>query len=208
MKVPVEKTIMSIFSTPIAKIGLERDLSIIEKEFICNQSKLIHSANSVKQSENTNILDNIILSDLKDLFQKSLDIFFQEWLKPSTNVRLKITQSWANYSSIGQSHERHHHPNSIISGVFYVNTNQNCDKIFFCKPIQLAEYQIESAQFNIWNATEFWFPAEEGTLLLFPSTLEHMVPPVVGEKERISISFNSFFSGEIGLAKKYTQLIV
>ena len=201
--------IMGIFPTPIAKFNLERDLSFVEKEFICNQSTNTYLENdSVKQSENTNIIENIILSDLKDFFQKSLDIFFQEWFKPSTNVCLKITQSWANYSNIGRSHRRHHHPNSIISGVFYVNTNQNSDKIVFCKQIQLAEYQIESTESNVWNSSDWWFPSEEGTLLLFPSTLEHMVPPVVGEKERISISFNSFFSGEIGIAKRYTHLII
>ena len=198
---------MGIFPTPIAKIDLDRELSFIEKEFICNQSTNAHLANDiVKQSENTNILDNIILSDLKDFFQKSLDIFFQEWFKPSTNVCLKITQSWANYSNIGRSHVRHNHPNSIISGVFYVNTNQNSDKIIFCKQIQ--GYHINPTEYNLWNTSDWWFHSEEGTLLLFPSTLEHYVPPVVGEKERISISFNSFFSGEIGLANRYTQLIV
>jgi uncharacterized protein (TIGR02466 family) len=127
--------------------------------------------------------------------------------KPSTNVSLKITQSWANYAKNGQEHTTHLHQNSIISGVFYVNTNQN-DKIIFYRNTSLRHFKIETEEYNSWNSDELWFSSEEGNLLLFPSLLAHRVPEVIGEKERISISFNSFFSGEIGDDRNLTQLIV
>jgi uncharacterized protein (TIGR02466 family) len=205
-------SIIGLFPTPIAKINLERDLSSIEKNFICNQNrnpKKIEDMNLVSQTINSRLLDDDILCDLKSFFEKSLNDFFQEILKPSTNVCLKITQSWANYTNINEYHHGHNHPNSVISGVFYVNTNENSDKIIFSRNAHtsITPYAIDTEEYNLWNANHWELDAEEGSLLLFPSTLYHRVPSVIGEKERISISFNTFFSGEIGRDIKLNQLI-
>jgi uncharacterized protein (TIGR02466 family) len=202
-----EKNITGLFPIPIGKFNIERNLSLDEIKLINNQSKIFHGENFVKQSKTDKILDEDVLCDLKNFLDKSLNIFFQEIFKPSTNVCLKITQSWINYSSIGRQHNMHSHPNSIISGVFYVSTNKDSDRIIFCKN-KPSQYVIHTNENNVWNSDEWWLPSEEGVLLLFPSSLYHKVPPVVGEKERISISFNSFFSGEIGNASVFTQLII
>ena len=199
---------MGIFSTPIAKINLERELSFDETNFIINQRKKPRTEELVLQSENSKILEDIVLNDLKIFFEKSLNKFFQEVFNPATNVSLRITQSWANYSTIGRAHHEHFHPNSVISGVFYVDTNENSDKIFFCRDTPIIPYKINTEKVNMWSANEWWLSSEKGTLLLFPSNLKHKVDAVVGEKERISISFNSFFSGEIGDLDDLTQLII
>jgi len=204
--------IMGIFPTPIGKINLERDLSSLEKNFICNQNKNlknIENVNLVSQTTNSRLLDDDILCDLKSFFEKSLNDFFQEIFKPSTNVCLKITQSWANYTNINEYHHEHNHTNSIISGVFYVNTNENSDKIIFSRNAHtsITPYDIDTKEYNLWNANYWQLDAEEGSLLLFPSTLYHKVPSVIGEKERISISFNTFFSGEIGSDITLNRLI-
>ena len=198
---------IGIFATPLETIVFERPLSIEEKNFICTQSKVGRNSKFTFQSENTNLLDDIILSDLKTFCENSLNKFFVETHKPATNVSLKITQSWANYSKNGQAHFEHIHRNSIISGVFYVNTNRD-DKIIFCRNTSMKHLLVQAKEYNSWNANELWFPSEEGNLLLFPSLLAHKVPEVIGEKERISISFNSFFCGEIGDVRNLTQLIV
>jgi len=198
---------IGIFATPLEKVKFERDLTFEEKNFICNQHKFERNGKFTLQSKNTKLLDNVVLRDLKTFCENSLNKFFEEIYKPSTNVSLKITQSWANYSKNGQEHFVHIHHNSIISGVFYVNTNQN-DKIIFVRNTSMRHFAVETQEYNLWNSDELWFPSEEGILLLFPSSLAHKVPEVIGEKERISISFNSFFSGEIGNELNLTQLIV
>jgi uncharacterized protein (TIGR02466 family) len=198
---------IGIFATPLEIVKFERDLSSEEKDFICNQNKFERNSKFTFQSENTKLLDSVILSDLRTFCENSINKFFQEIYKPSTNVSLKITQSWANYAKNGQEHIIHLHQNSIISGVFYVNTNQN-DKIIFCRNTSMRHFKIETEEYNSWNSDELWFSSEEGNLLLFPSLLAHRVPEAIGEKERISISFNTFFSGEIGHERALTQLIV
>jgi uncharacterized protein (TIGR02466 family) len=200
--------IMGLFPIPLGRINLGRELSFDENNFIVNQHKKPRDDYTALQSRNSKILEDIVLNDLKIFFEKSLNNFFQEVFNPATNVSLRITQSWANYSTIGRSHHKHAHTNSVISGVFYVDTNSS-DKIFFCRDTPIVPYTIETKELiNMWDANELWVSSEKGTLLLFPSTLEHRVDPVVEEKERISISFNSFFSGEIGNPDNLTQLIV
>ena len=199
---------IGIFATPIEKVNLERNLSSEEKNFIFNQNKFDYGSSEFTfQSKNTKLLDDVILSDLKTFCENALNNFFVEIYKPSTNVNLKITQSWANYAKNEQQHRLHVHHNSIISGVFYVSTNQD-DKIIFCRNTPMKHFVVESKEYNSWNAEELWFSSEEKSLLLFPSLLAHRVAGTTGEKERISISFNSFFSGEIGNVRDLTQLIV
>ena len=198
---------IGIFSTPVEKVKFERNLTSEEKNFIYNQNKFGPNSELAFQSENTNLLNDPILSDLKTFCENSLNKFFVEIYKPSTNVSLKITQSWANYAKNGQEHHIHHHDNSIISGVFYVDTNPN-DVLIFYRNTSMRHFKIETEEYNSWNSDQLWFPSEEENLLLFPSFLAHGVPKVIGKKERISISFNSFFSGEIGNVRNLTHLIV
>ena len=200
--------IMGIFPTPIGKINIGRELSSLEKDFIYNQNTKENDVGVVKHSKNARLLDDDILYDLKTFIEESSNAFFQEISNPSTNVCLKITQSWSNYGNTNQFDYPHFHLNSIISGAFYVNTNENSDRIVFNKDTAMMPYHISPKEYNIWNSNNWEVPAEEGILLLFPSTLVHKVPHVVGKKQRISISFNTFFSGEIGSYENLTQLFI
>ena len=62
---------------------------------------------------------------IKDYFNKVLSI--------TDEVTPYITQSWLNYTETKQFHHRHEHPNSIVSGVFYINCHEEFDKIKFFK---------------------------------------------------------------------------
>lgn len=197
--------ILGIFSTPIGKFELEGGMSLEEKQFVLGQPKKPNIGNLT--SVDNEILDKAELKKLKAFFETSLNEFFQETYKPATNVCLRITQSWANYSSTGQHHHQHSHRNSVVSGVFYVNTNKDVDKIFFFKDV-ISQFEITPTEFNVWNSEIWWTFSEEGVLFLFPSNLQHKVETVTGEKERVSISFNSFFLGQMGSKSALTQLTV
>ena len=56
----------------------------------------------------------------------------------------------------------------------------------------------------IYNA--WWFEAITGRLILFPSSLTHMVPTVEGEDVRVSLSFNTFPAGTVGEEMDLTGL--
>jgi uncharacterized protein (TIGR02466 family) len=125
-----------------------------------------------------------------------VDEYFKATVNPKHAVNLRITQSWVNYSEPGQFHHKHAHPNSYVSGVFYVQTNEN-DKIYFYKD-GYQQIKFPPEKWNEWNSESWWFEAAEGKLILFPSNLTHMVPTVEGDVVRTSLSFNSFPVGVVG----------
>ena len=112
---------------------------------------------------------------------------------------LKITLSWANKSSNHDSLQDHKHPNSYASGVFYLtdsdvktvfnkyNTWSNFDGISF------TNFQLNSG-----SGLGYAHQPKRGHLLIFPSSLSHFVKGNNEQKERYTISFNSFPSGKIG----------
>lgn len=107
--------------------------------------------------------------------------------------KLKITNSWFNIQSKNSVLIPHMHPSSILSGVLYINVNENSSKIYFDNPNKLINY------FSSSNKTEFgyeyyYFKPEVGTLLLFPSWLSHgNIHEMNQTDNRIAISFNTDF---------------
>ena len=118
-------------------------------------------------------------------------------MSPQDNVKLEITQSWINYTKTGQYHHKHAHPNSVISGVFYIQASKEIDKLFFYNE-SYQQIKIVPKEFHVYNSESWWLPVETGQLLLFPSSLTHMVATTSGEDDRISMSFNTFYKGKLG----------
>jgi hypothetical protein len=88
--------------------------------------------------------------------------------------------------------------------VFYVQTNAD-DKIFFYKD-GWQQIKFPPEQWNPYNSESWWFEAYAGRLILFPSSLTHMVPEVKGDDTRISLSFNTFPVGVVGEEMDLTGL--
>jgi uncharacterized protein (TIGR02466 family) len=118
---------------------------------------------------------------------------------------LYITQSWANYTEQGQFHHKHAHPNSFISGVFYVQSDNAKDRIYFYKD-GYSQLKVPPKEWNLYNSDSWWFEAITGRLVLFPSSLTHMVVAVESEKTRVSLSFNTFLKGYVGSEDELTGL--
>ena len=136
------------------------------------------------------------MGKLCDHIQTQIDAYFAATFNPKYKVKLKITQSWANYTKENQWHHKHAHPNSLISGVFYVKADKEKDKIFFYRD-GYQQIKMPPKEWNAWNSESWWFSVGTGEIILFPSGLTHMVETVKGE-DRISISFNTFPKGYIG----------
>lgn len=124
---------------------------------------------------------------------------------PKNDVRLRITQSWLNWTKPGQYHHKHTHPNSLISGCFYVKANKETDKIFFYRD-GYQRIKFPPVEWNTYNSESWWYPVGSGDLVFFPSSLTHMVQPVGGEDTRVSLAFNTFPIGYIGDEDELTAL--
>ena len=108
---------------------------------------------------------------------------------------IEITGCWANISAKGASHRMHAHPNNFLSGVYYVQTHPEADTINFHDPrIQTAIIRPPVTELTAQNTDQVVVKVRNGTLLVFPSYLQHSVDPIRSDEERISISFNMMFS--------------
>ena len=177
---------------------------ITEKEtkFLTEQKTRSNTGNTT--SIDHNILENKEMKKLKQFIEKSLKEYFQNIYVPKNDVEPYITQSWCNYTKEGQFHHKHAHPNSFVSGVFYVQADRTKDKIYFYKE-NYKQIKIPAKEYNLFNSESWWFETGTNDLVIFPSNLTHMVEKVVG-KERISLSFNTFLKGYIGEDLELTGL--
>ena len=108
---------------------------------------------------------------------------------------LEITGCWATVLAPRASHKLHSHPNNFLSGVYYVRTGEGADTINFHDPRRQASViRPPVVELTAQNTDQVVVRVSDGTLLLFPSYLEHSVDANRSDGERISISFNLMFS--------------
>ena len=196
-----------IFADPVCISKLGRALTKKELETI-DEFKREKAPNQLNTtSKNNYVLENKILKNIKkDIHGYILD-YFDKVICTGNSITPYITQSWLNYTEPNQAHQPHAHSNSHISGVFYVAADKEIDSIVFYKRDHLAlELNIE--KHNIFNSRSWKFPVETGDLFLFPSYLIHGVEKRQGTDTRVSLSFNVFFKGEIGLRDNLTELTI
>jgi uncharacterized protein (TIGR02466 family) len=200
-----ESSIIGLFPTPIYSTFIKRKFTKQELNFV-EQFNRTHVSNQ----GNTTSKNNYIL-ELKEF--KKLKLELEDILKdcikkihsPTHNVKCYITQSWLNYTKIGQYHHSHNHSNSFLSGVLYFNADQNFDKIYFHKE-RYEQLKIEAKNFNSYNSSSWWLPVETGKILIFPSWIRHSVGIKKEDNVRISLSFNTFLKGTVGIAAGLTEI--
>jgi uncharacterized protein (TIGR02466 family) len=186
--------IIDLFPTPLYINNINAPLINQQKDYLLNLPKVLNMGNL--RSESGYIFEYPLFTELK----KTINEHIKEYVNiiyPGSNLDVYITQSWANYTEPNQYHHKHSHPNSFISGVFYVNAIKNEDMIKFYKDLPFI-YQINHNQPNNYNSGDVAILVETGDLVLFPSNFQHNVPPTTSKETRISIAFNTFIKGNIG----------
>jgi uncharacterized protein (TIGR02466 family) len=108
-----------------------------------------------------------------------------------------ITGCWANVQRKNSKLQVHSHPNSYLSGVYYVQAPKNSARIVFKKKIVNDIIPLFKKPNALNEAFHKWEP-ESGMMLIFPSCLEHYVERNKTDEMRISISFNLMFRGLLG----------
>jgi len=203
----IKSIINSIFPTPIYISKLDRELTPLELKFIDKHKKDFYKNDGNITSNNNYILNEKTFANIKKELDLRVQDYFDKVVSPVNNITPYITQSWLNYTETNQYHHKHAHPNSLVSGVFYINSDDKFDKIkFFNDKYKTIKPEIKN--WNIWNSESWWFSVKTGDIILFPSSLTHMVETKEGTNTRISLAFNVFIKGTIGSNKSLTELII
>ncbi len=117
-----------------------------------------------------------------------------DWLKV-IHEGFEITGCWANISAPDAEHVAHTHANNYLSGVYYVQTQEGADTITFLDPRgAIRVIEPRTSQDVPQNSAKMHLHIKDGSLVMFPAWLPHMVSPNMSDKERISVSFNIMFS--------------
>jgi len=204
----IESTINSIFPTPVYMSKLDRKLTPLELKFVEKYKKDFYKNEGNITSNNNYILNEKPFANIKKELDLKVKDYFDKIISPANDITPYITQSWLNYTETNQYHHKHEHPNSLVSGVFYINCHEEFDKIKFFKKNVYQMIKPETKDWNLWNSEAWWFPVKTGDIIMFPSSLTHMVETKEGNNTRISLAFNVFIKGTIGKNKDLTELIL
>jgi uncharacterized protein (TIGR02466 family) len=201
----VEANINGIFPTPIYISKLDRELTPLELKFVDKNKKDFYKNDGNITSNNNYILNEKPFANIKKELDLRVQDYFDKVISPANKITPYITQSWLNYTETNQYHHKHAHPNSLVSGVFYINCHEEHDKIKFFND-NYKTIKLEVKDWNIWNSQSWWFSVKTGDVILFPSSLTHMVETKQGDNTRISLAFNVFIKGTVGNNKNLTEL--
>ena len=152
-------------------------------------------------------------------FAKNQNVFFDEYFFPSIysyvqdyakfigfNYMPELSNYWINFNYKDNSNEKHSHPRSIISGVYYVSVPENSGNFNIINPESevLELYLSYAGERNnntlvcnsnnlIYRNLCFYeqsFISRPNNLILFPSWMKHRVDLNRTNKRRVSIAFN------------------
>jgi uncharacterized protein (TIGR02466 family) len=200
--------IQNLFPTPIYTTKMDRGFTKQELQFVDNQkNKCTNNKGNINTKDNY-ILNRKEFKNIKKFLDKHCKDYLDTIICPKDNIELYITQSWLNYTEKDQYHHQHAHPNSVVSGVLYFDSDKKNDKILFTSNKGYQQIKPEIKDFNLWNSETWFFPVETGDLFMFPSSTTHQVETKKGTNTRISLAFNTFYKGTVGSNKNLTELIL
>jgi uncharacterized protein (TIGR02466 family) len=120
-------------------------------------------------------------------------------LNYATDHLLKVTSMWSIINPPGNGNRAHIHPNSLWSGVYYVQASDSGGKIEFIDPRTVLIMNQPKYEDKKKRPRECWtkvtFKPVAGRMLIFPAWLYHGVDPNLSKKpgragDRVIMSFN------------------
>lgn len=190
--------IVPMFPTSVLLNNIGREFTKDELDCILDYKEEVRENTGNITTNDVFVLEKERLSNIKMLVEEALNDYLHQVYEPINDLKLKSTISWLNFTEKNQYHHKHNHHNSFVSGCLYINADRKSDCIVFTKRATGDNFQLQSSEYNPFNSNEFTVPVGTGDLVLFPSNLIHSVPKTNHDYTRVSLAFNSFFSGELG----------
>ena len=118
--------IQPFFPIGVGTFQLDKAITKKTKKFINNLEQVKNIGN--RRTKNNDVFSCKELKDIELFCKNSLDTYFKEIYTPADDLSVYVTQSWFNFADKGEYHHIHYHPNSFLSGVFYVDTDSETDR--------------------------------------------------------------------------------
>jgi len=132
---------------------------------------------------NTEFYKEPCVANLGNFVNASIDDYIAKTSKVAKADSFAIVDLWANVCPKYSYHSRHNHPNSDISGAYYVKVPDSAPNLVFINPHGFFRH------FRLGEGDARVTP-EEGMLVLFDSGLEHEVEQNTSNESRVALSIN------------------
>lgn len=195
--------VIELFPTPLLIVQYPTDFTAEERTCITETEWKKNTGNL--RSANSYVLDLPAFANLKTFVLEVLDTYLQQVVQPQQDIHIALTQSWLNKTEKGQFHHSHFHPNSFLSGVFYLETHD--DSIVFSQQ-ERKLFSLPPREITNLNAENFTYKPSTGEVLIFPSYFWHRVETKQTEGSRISLAFNALVHGKIGDDNMFTGGVI
>ena len=152
-------------------------------------------------SKDRYILNN--MPDLKSDIENHCELFVRKYLNVKNNAQFYLQNSWCNIHGPNEYSQIHYHGSSLISGVYYPILPKDSGNIKFHRISMYNNLFSQSIRFeynenNNVNSDSYEINVNEGTIVIFPSHLEHSVRKNNSDEKRYSIAFNFYVRGKFG----------
>ena len=171
------------------------------KDAVLNSEYERTHINNSDISKDRYILNNI--PDLKSDIEKHCELFVRKYLTVKDNAKFYLQNSWCNIHGPEEESQIHYHASSLLSGVYYPIFPKNSGNIAFHKGsiynnVFHKSIRFEYEEHSNVTAEQYVLGLREGTIVIFPSHLEHSVEKNNSNENRYSLAFNFYVRGKFG----------
>lgn len=171
----------------VEKFNVEK-IDLYEKKI--KKLKINKKRNNYIEVDTSHQVDSLHDKEIfKELFEDikiHVDVYLKNLGYSESIIRqTTFIESWYNISKPGDYLIKHIHPNSIISGAYYLKSNKDDFITFF----NSDDMTLQPTNYNSLSYEYCNYECKAGKLLLFKSNLNHSTNRQKG-KEKIVISFN------------------
>ena len=193
----VKYEVSPLFAEPIFRADIGHAISDAQIDYLKNLPMIQNRTNFI--SDNLYIFNEPEMASIKHAVHEVLDVYAREVM--GISQKLYVTQSWTlkNQQNIGM--HGHTHSNSLISGsLYFCDLPPEGGRMIFDRNRTYQQLQLppEDGKQNLYNAPMNVITPKKNEILLFSSSLQHLVESNMSAQTRYSIAFNTFLKGTIG----------
>jgi len=187
---------------PIHSLNIQSALEYVQ---VCDE-EYAYGGDNGSVTVTQRLLDAEIFKDVK----LECEILSHEYARQQGHQveAVRITSSWGNTLKKNEPIHVHMHPNSYVSGVFYLTDGAplnfhspfQTEDLFTLRPLVQWEEHNECT----WQVLKL--PIKAGYAILFPSRLKHHVDMNTNDY-RYSVAFNTMPTGSIGDSTKELNIV-
>jgi uncharacterized protein (TIGR02466 family) len=165
-------------------------VSNIDRSELAAHKALVGNAVSNHISQKERSLESINrYFNIKDRLKLELDRYSETTGISNTD----FANSWISIQYKNSELQIHTHPLSAISGVIYLQVDEDSSKLNFFNPNPFMNI-TEISEYTPYTFGKFWITPKIGDLILFPSWLSHGSDGINNSDERIILSFNTYYT--------------